>query len=243
MLITFKTIWMEFAAYNLRRLRKQLKLTQEEMADTLGIKRSTYARYEKDITVPNEVLQTWHEVHKTPFAEFSKPIPAGISNISNSIEPKEVVFVRENDMLIMEVPLVSQYAYAGYLAGFGDQEFIDDLPRIPWVVDREHKGNYFSFEVRNDSMYDGSFNSYAEGDRVLGREILPHHWQNKLHIEKWDFIVVHKRDGILLKKIAEHDPTTGKLRLHSLNPMYEDIWVNTDDLAQIFNVVQVWRKK
>ena len=234
---------METGAYNLRRLRKQLKLTQEEMADTLGIKRSTYARYEKDITAPADVLQTWHEVHQTPYAEFSKPLPFGISTNSNGELTKEIVFVRENDMLMMEVPLVSQYAYAGYLSGYGDAEFLDELPRIPWVVDREHKGNYLCFEVRNDSMYDGSFNSYAEGDRVLGREILQHHWQNKLHLEKWDFIIVHKRDGILLKKIAEHDPQSGTLRLHSLNPMYEDITVNTDDLAQIFNVVQVWRKK
>ncbi len=241
---------MDVAAFNLRRLRKELKLTQEEMADSLGIKRSTYARYEKDITAPPEVLQTWHEVHKTPFSEFSKVVPREYSTFSKlsdrpggMVHEPNVVFVRENDMLMMEVPLVSQYAYAGYLAGYGDQEFIDELPRIPWIVDREHKGNYLSFEVRNDSMYDGSFNSYAEGDRILGREILRHHWQNKLHIEKWDFIIVHKRDGILLKKIAEHDTENGRLRLHSLNPMYEDIWVNTDDLAQIFNVVQVSRRK
>ena len=241
---------MEATAYNLRRIRKLLKLTQEEMADSLGIKRSTYARYEKDITAPVEVIETWHKVHKTPFAEFSRPTPKGISNYSTSerngsskVHEPDAVFVRENDMLMMEVPLVNQYAYAGYLAGYGDQEFIDELPRIPWIVDREHKGNYLSFEVRNDSMYDGSFNSYAEGDRVLGREILRHHWQSKLHIEKWDFIIVHKHDGILLKKIAEHDIVNGRLRLHSLNPMYEDIWVNSDDLAQNLNVVQVARKK
>lgn len=230
----------------MRRLRKALKLTQEEMADSLKLKRSTYARYEKDIVAPPEVLQAWHKKYKTPYAEFSKPVPKEFSNNSNTdngLKKPDMVFVRENDMLMMEVPLVNQYAYAGYLSGYGDQEFIDELPRIPWIVDREHKGNYLSFEVRNDSMYDGSFNSYAEGDRVLGREILRHHWQNKLHIEKWDFIIIHKRDGILLKKIAEHDTLNGRLRLHSLNPMYEDIWVNSDDLAQIFNVVQVSRKK
>lgn len=65
---------------------------------------------------------------------------------------------------VMMVPLVNQYAHAGYMAGYADAVYIDSLPKIPWVVDHEYKGKYISFEVRGDSMDDGLKHSYEQGD-------------------------------------------------------------------------------
>ena len=148
------------------------------------------------------------------------------------------------DLKIMEVPLVNQYAYAGYLRGFADAEFVENLPKMPWLVNKEYKGNYLAFEVRGDSMDDNSRESYIEGDMLLCREIGHDKWaQSKLHIKKWDFVIVHKTEGILVKRILDHNVNTGVIRLHSLNDFYEDFDVNLKDVAQIFNVVQVIRKK
>lgn len=144
---------------------------------------------------------------------------------------------------IMRVPLVSQYAYAGYLGGYSDVEFMESLPTIPFIIDREYKGVYMAFEVRGDSMDDGSRNSYIAGDILLSRQVQQTHWQNKLHINRWDFIIVHKTDGILLKKIISHIPSTGDIIAHSLNPDYDDIQLNLSDVVQLFNVVKVERKK
>ena len=38
---------------------------------------------------------------------------------------------------IKMIPLVSQYAQAGYLSGFADAEYMETLPRIPVFVDHE----------------------------------------------------------------------------------------------------------
>jgi phage repressor protein C with HTH and peptisase S24 domain len=148
------------------------------------------------------------------------------------------------DKSIMYVPMVNQYAYAGYMRGYTDAEYIDSLPKMPWIVDREYKGEYFTFEVRGDSMDDGTRDSYVEGDLLLCREISRSHWvQSKLHIKKWDFVIVHKTDGILVKRIVEHNVDKGSLKLSSLNELYPDVDVKLKDIAKIFNVVQVMRKK
>ncbi len=118
--------------------------------------------------------------------------------------------VNVGDKNIMYVPMVNQYAYAGYMRGYTDAEYIDSLPKMPWIADREYKGDYFTFEVRGDSMDDGSRDSYMEGDLLLCREISRDHWvQSKLHIKKWDFVIVHKTDGILVKRIVEHNVDRG----------------------------------
>lgn len=147
------------------------------------------------------------------------------------------------DRTIINVPLVGQLAYAGYLSGFADNEFVETLPTTAFVVDKEPKGKYIAFEVRGDSMDDGTSESYISGDIILCREIKRELWQSKLHIKKWDFVIVHRTKGIVIKKIKSHDTATGFLTLHSINTEYEDFTVKIDDVLQLFNVVQVMRKK
>jgi phage repressor protein C with HTH and peptisase S24 domain len=151
--------------------------------------------------------------------------------------------VNLSEKSVMYVPLVNKYAYAGYLSGFGDGEYIQSLPALPMIADREGKGTYMAFEVKGDSMDDGTRNSYEPGDIIIAREISQHHWQNKLHIHKYDFVVVHKTEGILLKKIIKHDTAKSTITLHSLNPLYDDLTVSLNDVAQIFNVIKVEREK
>lgn len=45
-------------------------------------------------------------------------------------KPVQEAVLLKNPMVI-SVPLVSQYAYAGYLSGFADEEYIDTLPVVP----------------------------------------------------------------------------------------------------------------
>lgn len=102
---------------------------------------------------------------------------------------KVVEAIPVNVNCIVNVPLVNQYAYAGYLCGYADAEYIETLPTIPFIVDHEAHGHYIAFEVRGDSMNDGTEDSYLEGDRLLCREIKRELWiDSKLHIRKWDFV-------------------------------------------------------
>lgn len=145
--------------------------------------------------------------------------------------------------IILHVPLVSQYAQAGYLSGYADEAYMAALPTIPYIVDHEAQGHYVAFEVKGDSMNDGTEDSILEGDRLLCREIMPHLWANsKLHIRKWDFVIVHT-EGILVKRIIDHDVENHTITIHSLNSLYPDKVINLADVKQIFNVIELQRPR
>ncbi len=157
----------------------------------------------------------------------------------NYIEPN-AIFIDSPNFIMVSV--VGQYAAAGYLAGFADEAYIEELPKVPFFIDHEVKGNYMGFEVRGDSMDDNSVNSIIEGDTLICRQIKPDLWHNKLHIQKWYFVIVHKEEGIIVKQITDHNPETGDITIHSLNSFYPDRVLNLKDVAQLFNVVQINRK-
>lgn len=148
------------------------------------------------------------------------------------------------DTNVMMVPLVNQYAHAGYMSGYADEEYVEALPKIPWIVDKEYKGRYISFEVKGDSMDDGLKHSYEQGDILLCREINPDYWKCKLHIHQWDaFVIVHKTEGIVVKQIIDLDVEKGIITVHSFNPIYEDYKIDLREVAQIFNVVKQQKNK
>lgn len=144
---------------------------------------------------------------------------------------------------IMNVPLVNQYAYAGYVGGYNDPSYMDNLPTIPFIIDHEAKGNYVVFEVRGDSMNDGTEESYLEGDRLLCREINQQLWiGSKLHHRKWDFVIVHE-EGILVKRIIDHDTENHFITVRSLNEIYPNRRIDLREVKQIFNVVELQRAR
>lgn len=148
-----------------------------------------------------------------------------------------------DEPIILRVPLVSQYAQAGYLCGYADAAYMATLPTIPYIVDHEAQGHYVAFEVKGDSMNDGTEEAILEGDRLLCREIMPHLWaDSKLHIRKWDFVIVHT-EGILVKRIIDHDVENHTITIHSLNSMYPDKVINLSDVKQIFNVIELQRPR
>lgn len=227
----------------LRDYLKKNKFNQEDLAIAMGYtgRHSLIYHFDKDIldyelkmNLRKNGVKLFDEngkIHLT--SEVNEP-PAQYGNA----KPIDL-----GDKLIMQVPLVSQHAYAGYLTGFADEEYVEQLSTVPFVVDKEPRGKYFAFEVGGDSMDNGTSDSYLPGDILLCREIKRELWQSKLHIKKYDFVVVHKSLGVQIKQISKHDTAKGILTLHPLNTDYDDKDVSLNDVKQICNVVQVMRKK
>lgn len=207
------------------RLLKESTLSNYEISKQTHISQSTLGNYKNDKT---------------------KPTPANaeiLLQFFSSKTEKEHEAVPLTPNHILYVPLVNQYAQAGYLSGHTDAEYLESLPTIPFMVDQEAHGNYIAFEVRGDSMNDGTEDSYLEGDRLLCREVHRSLWQDsKLHIRKWDFVIVHI-EGILVKRILEHNVERGTLTIHSLNPMYPDKTLYLNEIYQIFNVIEYTRPR
>ena len=72
-----------------------------------------------------------------------------------------------DDLSYMNVPVIHIKAQCGYLAGYGDAEYINTLPTMPVIVDQTYHGKYRIFEADGDSMDDGSRNSICDGDKLL----------------------------------------------------------------------------
>lgn len=213
--------------FDIKLFRKENKLTQIQLAAYLGVTQAFISQLEKgDRPIPNEYI--------------IKIQAEGLYKIPQTFSGKNEVALVENPNIVM-VPLVSQYAYAGYLCGFSDTEYIETLPKVPMFTDHQTKGNYMVFEVRGDSMEEDSKEGIFEGDRLYCRSIKMDLWNYKLHIKQWDFVIVHRTEGILIKRIIDHDVDTGDITIHSLNPNYPDKVLNLKDVAQLFNVIEIAR--
>lgn len=221
----------------IKRARVSLDMTQTEFGEMLGAKLRTVQSWEdgsrnmKESTVM--LLQQKLSTHKSAQSVNETPDTYGI----------EVTHIDGLRSSVMHVPLVNQYAYAGYLSGFADNEYVDALPKIPFILDKEYKGEYLCFEVKGDSMECESEESIPEGSILLCRNVRKEYWRNKLHIHKWDFVIVHNTDGILVKRIINHDVESGIITIHSLNEFYEDRQLHLKDVQQIFNIVEVQTKR
>lgn len=147
-----------------------------------------------------------------------------------------------NGMIVMITPLVEEYAMAGFLSGYNDQHFLEELPNHSIIVERFHKGKYYSFRVSGESMNDGSLDSIPSGSIVTAREVKKELWNSRFHIHRFkDYVIVHK-EGVLVKRIVDHEVETGKITCRSLNAdkdIYPDFPINLDECNMILNIVNV----
>jgi len=228
-------------------------MTKEDLKEYINKSGLSRANFAEKLSISIETLNSWEYRGKNIPKTKEKLIQSvfntyrygkdELSYVKNEVKEPEAIWVQYEGYKL--VPLVNKRAQAGFLSGWGDDEYEDELPKIPWEVDKEYKGKYMTFEVSGDSMESDSNprESLYEGDLLLCREIQRHHWSNKLHIHKWDFVIVHREDGILAKRIINHKTGNGELTLHSLNPYYDDFKVEMDDLIAIFNIIDVKRSR
>lgn len=142
-----------------------------------------------------------------------------------------------------KAPLITQYAHAGYLNGYSDPEYIDTFHETGQIYIASKKysgGNYIAFEVRGDSMDDGSKRSICSRDVVLGKELQRHYWSSKLHVPKV-FVIVHRIEGITIKEITHHNVESGQIICHPYNPEHEDFELNLKDVVQLFYIKEIKR--
>lgn len=248
----------------IKHVRKLLKLNQKTFAAQMGYGQSIISEIEKGTKSPTErflislsdkynIRKQWIITGEEPIfhpekENNGKPI-SDIFRVDEEISHNKYIEIGDGTMLML-TPLVEEYAYAGYLAGYRDREYIEELPTHPIFVNKYHKGNYQSFQAVGDSMTSldpnlVEYNIY-HGNIVTGREIIRVHWQSRLHTHAFlDYVIVHK-DGILIKRVTHHDVEKGILTLHSLNEnkqMYPDFHVKLDDVYQIFSIVEVSQKR
>lgn len=246
----------------LKEIRQHFKLTQGALAEKTGIKQSYISGVESgkrkisagmlmSLNKALNINMDWLETGRGEMLESSNAKSlTSFYNVEEDIETHTKFIDLDDGQILMITPLVEEYAYAGYLTGYKDPEFIEELPKHSIIVNKYHKGTYNSFTVIGDSMTSNDpelmRDNIYDGNIVAGREIRKEHWNYKLHTHKFsDYVIVH-RSGILIKRIIFHDTDKGILTLRSLNEnkdLYPDFDVSLTDVFQIFNIVDVHQKR
>src|SRR5688572_14749503 len=115
---------MSLAGKNLKYLRKLRGWTQEEFANKLKIKRSLLGAYEEERADPRiEVLEIISGIFKISLDEL---LLKDLANAKGGtyLDRRRQMKLGSN---VAEIQFVPIKAAAGYLAGYADPEFVDEL--------------------------------------------------------------------------------------------------------------------
>lgn len=221
---------------NIKLLRKRRGKTQDDIAHSLGIKRSTLSGYE------NEVAQAGIKA-LIAFSEYFNVavdtlIKVDLSELSESqlsqLEKGYDVYMKGSELRILattvnqdneeNIELVPEKAKAGYQRGFADPEFISELPtfQLPFLP-KEKK--YRTFQINGDSML-----PIPEGAWITGE-----------YVQDWFFIkdgtaciILTLNEGIVFKIIENTLKKDNTLTVHSLNPLYEKYQIPAEEIKEIW---------
>lgn len=221
---------------NIRSLRKSLNLTQEEFAAKLEIKRSLVGAYEEGRAEPRlELLCKMADLGGIPVEDLlqSPEFRAAFKRNSKTSLIKNVeVFSKSTARQVDIAPskdrnnieLVPLKAAAGYLNGYADPEFVQELPRfsLPML----NQGTYRAFEISGDSML-----PLQSGTIVVGEFI-----NQVTEIKNGKtYVLVTRSEGVVYKRVFNYIDENGKLFLVSDNRQYAPYQIDAGDVIEIWS--------
>lgn len=218
---------MSLAGRNLKYLRKLRGWTQEEFAGKLKIKRSLLGAYEEERAEPRlEVLGMLGNIFKLSLDDL---LLKDLSDTKGSYLSRRRA--QKMETTGSEIHLVPIKAAAGYLAGYADPEFVDELNTftLPMLA----PGNYRAFEIVGDSMLPTPSGSVIVGEKVEKlEEIKTNH----------TYVIVSRQEGIVYKRIMKNNRAKSKWTLISDNPTYQPYNVEADDIIEIWQAHMIITK-
>lgn len=220
---------MSYAGKNLRYLRKLRGWTQEEFANKLKIKRSLIGAYEEERAEPRlDILENLCSIFKLTLDELLLKDLSAVKTGGNYLEKRRQMKMAADVQLIQFVPVK---AAAGYLAGYADPDFIDELNTftLPMLA----PGNYRAFEIVGDSMMPTPSGSVIVGERVEDVEDVK---------ANNTYIVISKSEGIVYKRVMKNNRLKNKITLVSDNPQYSPYNVSTDEVIELWKAQMVITK-
>src|SRR3982751_4029291 len=218
---------MSIAGQNVKYLRRLRGWTQEEFASKLKIKRSLLGAYEEERAEPRiEVLENIGNIFKLSLDELLLKDLGDTKN--NFLAKRRASKLASGSADIQFVPVK---AAAGYLAGYADPEFVDELNTftLPMLA----PGTYRAFEIIGDSMLPTPSGSVIVGEKVESLE----------HVKSSNtYIVISRQEGIVYKRIVKNGRSKSKLTLVSDNPSYQPYHVEADDVLELWQAQMVITK-
>jgi transcriptional regulator with XRE-family HTH domain len=210
-------------AQNIKTLRHQSGISQQTLAEAVGIARSTLAEYERGKTEPNiDTLIKLAAYFKVSLDQL----------ICKNLLHESYEIIKNKDLRVLaitvdgdnrsNIELVDTKAEAGYLESAQDPEYIRDLPKI-WFPSIP-EGTYRGFEIRGDSMLpmeSGSIVICAYVERLDSIK------------DNRTYVVVSQREGVVYKRVRVNRPRK-TLTLISDNEVYAPYEIHFSEVGEIW---------
>ncbi|MDR6462750.1 LexA family transcriptional regulator [Chryseobacterium sediminis] len=184
---------MSIFSDNIRFLRTQKKLSQQELADKILLSRVRYSKYEDGRSeAPYEIL-----IRISKYFNLSIDLLLTVDIRKYPLE--DVLRLPDNRIVLPvvvdqlgnnSIEIVPQKASMGYLSGYSDPEYIESLQRIslPFLTN----GKYRAFPAKGDSMP-----PFKDGSYIVGKYI-----ENIKDLKSGkSYVFVTLNDGISYKRL------------------------------------------
>ncbi|PQJ23271.1 LexA family transcriptional regulator [Tenacibaculum sp. SG-28] len=217
---------MNYIAKNIRHLRKLKGHTQEQLAEELTMTRSKIGSYEEGRSDPPiDMLIQFSTYFNLPIDvlvknDLSYATDTSFIEIGNQRVLFPITVDPDNTDLIEVVPVKSS---AGYLLGYDDPEYIEQLEKIklPFLPTGKHR----AFPIKGDSMLpmkDGSYvvAKYVENLRDVRSGI--------------SYIVVTANDGMTYKRVYDKIEERNALLLVPDNKNYQSYHVPITEILELW---------
>ncbi len=224
---------------NIKLLRKRRGRTQDEMAHTLGMKRSTLSGYENKVAEPG--IEALTAIAKYFGMAMDTLIKVDMSRLTESqlseLERGLDVYLTGGKIRILattvnadneeNIELVPEKAKAGYTNGFADPEFISELPKfqLPFLSPGR---KYRTFQLSGDSMLPIPDKAWVTGEYLAD-------WKDIR--SGGAYIVLTLDDGIVFKIVENNIEEQQIITLYSLNPFYEPFNVHVNEIREVWKFV------
>lgn len=217
---------MKHIQFNIKHLRGLKKFSQERFAEELKWTRSMVGSYEEGRSEP--------PIHRLIELSNYFDIPIDILVKNDLRAAKDTSFIEVGNKRVLFpitvneanedlIEIVPAKASAGYLQGYADPEYIEQLQKIklPFLPTGTHR----AFPISGDSMLpvkDGSFVVAKFLDDI-----------NDVKNGR-TYIVLTKNDGLVYKRVYNTIKEKHSLELHSDNKAYQPYEVKTEDVIELW---------
>ena len=213
----------------LKARRKELKMTQKEIADRLGISYQAYSAWERGVKEPSkEKVQRLEQILRVPKGYFTEiEIVRLYNTLSNKGKNQVVEYARklvqkEKTQQVVSVSenLYEYHVYEKMSAGIGASVYDD----------RDYDIVYFDEELAHD------FASWVSGDSMEPK----YHNGSVALIRETGFdydgavYAVVCNNQTYIKRVYREE---NGLRLVSINPKYRDIFISYDEDPRVVGII------
>ncbi|PTN09359.1 LexA family transcriptional regulator [Mangrovibacterium marinum] len=217
---------MNYLPVNLKFLRREHGLTQQDLASKLGLKRSHIGAYEEGRASPK--IAMLQQMAATFELSLDQLISTDLS-VRNSAKGTQDTSLRILSVVVDSaneemISLVPARASAGYLNGYADPEYMEQLPAFNMPVPELSRGKtYRVFQLKGDSMLPVQDGSYVFCEFVESIADMK---------DGQTYVLITRDEGLVYKRIYHQEE--GRLLLKSDNPDYEAYQVEMNTVLEIW---------